>query len=213
MEMLNKAKYKQSLTERLAEGITSKFNRQLNKEGLELVKMKLGLEILLINITKFLIVFITAAQLNLLKEALFMSLVFASVRRTAFGLHAKNSIVCTIVSLAMFVAGPYVCQYIKLDNYTVFGIFTGMNLILYKYAPADTESHPILGKKLRKKLRKETVLTGTLLMLIALIIPSQQVKALITLAVAFEVISILPIIYKLLNRRYKNYEKYERRIN
>lgn len=211
--MMNKLKCKTSLAEELAEQITIKFNRQLNKNGLELIKMKLGLEILLINLTKFAIVFIIAAAVNLFKEALLMTLVFGSVRRNAFGLHAKNSIVCTLTTTAMLVGGPYVSYYIKTNNYIIFGIFLMLNFILYKYAPADTENHPILGEKLRRKLRKETVLTGTFLMFIALIVQSQAIKVMITLAVSFEVITILPITYKILNRGYKNYDKYERAIS
>lgn len=199
-----------SFTERLSDIIAMRLNRQLHKEGVELMKMKLGLEILLINITKFAIVFIVAAQFKLLKETAFMSLIFACVRKSAFGLHAKNSIVCTITTLIMFVAGSYAGHYIKLNNYVVFYIFLTINLLLFKYAPSDTENHPLLSEKLRKKLRKKTVSTGMLLMLIALISTSYLIKALITLAVSYEVISILPITYKILNRGYKNYEKYER---
>lgn len=208
--MLNNQKYQMSLAERLAEELTTKLNRRLNKEGLELMKMKLGLEIFLINITKFTVVLVTAAAVNLFKETLFMILIFGSMRRSAFGLHAKNSIICTIITLTMFVLGAFVSNYIILNNYIIFVILFILNILLYRYAPADTENHPIIGEKLRRKLKKEAILTATALMLIALIVPSQIIKIMITLGVSFEVISILPITYKILNRRYKNYEKFER---
>ncbi len=199
-----------NLTEKLANAVTVKLNRHLKKEGLELMKMKLGVEIIFINVTKFLIVFTAAALFGLLKEALFMSLIFGSVRKSAFGLHAKNSIVCTLVTFLMFVGGSYISHSIKLNNYLILLIFTVLNILLFKYAPADTENHPILGRKLRKKLRKEAVTVGILLMCLAMIVSNQLIKSLIVLSVGYEVISILPITYKILNRGYKNYEKLER---
>lgn len=210
MEMIYKLKCQTSLTEKLVERIVMRFNTKVKKEGLELAKMKLGLEILFININKMFIVFLIASYFNILKESLFICLVFASIRSTAFGLHAKNSMVCTLITSMMFVAGPYVSYHIKLDNYEVLVAFIIMTFCFYKYAPADTENHPILGEKLRLKLRKKTILNSLFFMVITLVVKIQVIKAMIILAIGFEVISILPITYKILNRRYNNYEKYER---
>jgi accessory gene regulator B len=210
MGMENKLKLKISLTEKLAEKITLKLNMRLNKEGLELKKMKLGLEILLINLTKFIIIFSLAAYFGLLKEALFMTLIFGSVRKSSFGLHANNSIICTIISALMFIGGPYLGYHLIINNYLVFMFFVPANILLYKYAPADTTNHPLLGKALRDKLKRQSVLTGIILMILALVVQSKPLKAMIMMAVAYQIVNILPITYKILNRRYKNYEKYER---
>jgi accessory gene regulator B len=209
MEMENKLKIKTSITERLSESIALKLNKRLKKEGLELMKMKLGFQIIFINLTKFTLIFITAAQLNLLKETMFMSVVFGSLRRSAFGLHAKNSIICTVTSSMIFIFGAHISYYIKLSNSSILIVALIINLAVYKYAPADTENHPLIGKMLRKRLRKRCVITGIILMLMALVVPSQPVKTMIIIAVSSEVVSILPITYKILNRGYKNYEKYE----
>lgn len=205
-----KNKIQINLMEKLAQIIVNSINSYLHKEGLELQKMKLGIEILLINISKFILIFIIAAKFNLLKESLFMSLIFVIIRRNAFGLHAKNSFVCTLVSLTIFVFGSYLSYYLKFNNYTVFIIFTIINILLYKYAPADTENHPLLGKNLREKRRKDALITGLILMILALIIPNNIIKTLMSLAAISAVILILPITYILLKRSYRNYEKYER---
>ncbi len=211
--MLNKLMNELDITKKLIDKLAAKLNQNLNKEGLELKKMKLGLEIVLINASKFLVVFIISAYLNLFKEALLMVVVFGSLRKSAFGIHAKSSLICTINTLGMFVGGAYISQNIKLNNYTVLGAFLIMNLLMYKYAPADTENHPLPGKKLRKQLKKQTVITGVLITFIALLVPSPLVKALMTLASSFAVINILPVTYKILNRRYRNYEEFERTSN
>ena len=212
MEMENKSRLQISLTERLADILTLRLNLKLHKEGLELQKMKLGIEIILINLSKFIVIFSVATYFHLFKETALMLLVFASIKRNAFGLHAKNSMVCTLTSLLLFVAVPYLSYNLRFNNYIVLASFSIIILLLYKYAPGDTESHPLLGEKLRKRLKRESMITGTVLMLIALIIPSEVVKTMITVAVSCEIISILPITYKILNRGYKNYEKYERGI-
>lgn len=208
--MISKSKCQTSITEKLVEKIVIRINTRVKKEGLELAKMKLGLEIIFINMNKFFIVFLIASYCNLLKESLFMSFIFGSIRRTAFGIHAKNSMICTLVTSIMFVAGPYVSYYIKLDNSAVLASFIIMTFSFYKYAPADTENHPILGEDLRLKLRNETVLKSLFFMVIAMIVQIQVIKAMIILAIGFETVSILPITYKILNRGYKNYEKYEK---
>ena len=162
--MIYKARCETSFTERLAERITMRLNVKVKKEGVELAKMRLGLEILFININKLGIVFLIASHFNFLKESIFMMLVFASIRSGAFGLHAKRSVICTLITSAMFVAGPYISYRIQLNNYMVAVAFIIITFCFYKYAPADTENHPILGEKLRLKLRKETVLKSLVLL-------------------------------------------------
>lgn len=195
--------------EKIAESIVLKLNTHLNKEGLELQKMKLGIEILVINISKLIIIMSASIYFNLIKQTVFMIIIFAIMRRNAFGLHAKNSVVCTIMSLTMFVFGAYLSSFIELNNYVVFIAFVIMSFLFYKYAPADTEKHPLLGKKLRNKLRRNSVISCILLMIIILLIHNIEIKTLSILAVSFEVISILPITYKILKRGCRNYEKYE----
>ncbi|AJA47395.1 putative AgrB-like protein [Clostridium pasteurianum DSM 525 = ATCC 6013] len=195
--------------EMLSESIVLKLNRNLNKEGLELQKMKLGIEILLINISKLIIIMSASIYFNLIKQTAFMIIIFAVMRRNAFGLHAKNSVVCTIMSLTMFVFGAYLSSFIKLNNYIVFIAFVIMSFLFFKYAPSDTEKHPLLGKKLRNKLKKNSVLNCILLMIIVLVMSSKEIKTLSVFTVAFEVISILPVTYRILKRSWKNYEKYE----
>lgn len=195
--------------EKISESIVLKLNRYMNKEGLELQKMKLGIEILLINISKLIVIMSVSVYFNLLKETAFMIIIFAIMRRNAFGLHAKNSIVCTIMSLIMFVFGAYLGCFIEFNNYIVFIVFIIMSFLFYKYAPADTEKHPLLGEKLRNKLRKNSVLTCILLMIIVLVMPNKEIKTLSVFTVSFEVISILPITYRILKRSWRNYEKYE----
>jgi accessory gene regulator B len=207
MDMENKLKNRVDYIDLFAECLTSRVNTYLNKEGLELEKMKLGFQILIINISKFIILFAVAEVLGLVKETILMIIVFGCLRKCTFGLHAKSSLVCTITCIAMFNIGSYISQFVKINNYIVFIAFTIINILLYKYAPADTECHPLLGAKLRAKLKKEAVLTGIGLMVLALIIPIPIIKTLMMLSAIYAVIIILPITYKILKRGYDKSEK------
>ncbi|MHC1685334.1 MAG: accessory gene regulator B family protein [Clostridiaceae bacterium] len=208
--MAYNSRSKISLTEMIAEAITTKLNKQLKKDGLELQKMKLGIEIILINFSKFIVILSLAIYFNYLKEVMIMMLCFGSLRRVSFGIHARSSMVCTIISVVQFILGSYFSHYIKINNYIVFIVFSVMNLLLYKYAPSDTENHPLIGKELRDKLKKESVFTGILLMGITLVIQSKEIQILMVFGAIFQVMNILPLTYKVLNRGYNNYEKYER---
>lgn len=140
--MKNDVRRKVNFIDTISEKITLKVNTHLNKEGLELEKMKLGFQILLINASKFIVIMTIASILNLVKETLFMTLVFGFIRKSSFGLHAKSSFVCTLACIVMFNFGAYISHYLRFNNYIVFIYFTIINLFLYKYAPADTEYHP-----------------------------------------------------------------------
>ncbi|WP_455815401.1 accessory gene regulator B family protein, partial [Clostridium butyricum] len=94
--------------------------------------------------------------------------------------------------------------------YMVFILFTIINILLYKYAPADTENHPLFSADLRNKLKKDSVITGIILMIFTLLIPNNAIKTLVSLAAISAVTLILPITYNLLKRSYKNYENYEK---
>lgn len=199
--------------ERLAVKITSVINSCLIKDGLEVQKIKLGIEILLINISKFLFIVVLSLIFNLYKETIVMLIAFACIRKSSFGIHSRTSLGCTAICTIMFVLGSYACQYIKINNYEIMCIFCVVISFLYKYAPADSENHPLVGIKLRIKLKKEAIITAIVMMLISIIISDTNLKMSIVLAAIYAVATILPITYKLFKRRCRNYEEYERYIN
>lgn len=210
MNLENKSKIDTTIMERVSESITYKINKHLKKEGLDLVKMKFGMEVLLINISKFSIVLILSVALNLLMESIIIILAFCSLRRTAFGLHAKSSIVCTICCIGMFVGGPYLSHYLKPNNLTIAIIHTIIIFLVYMYAPADTQNHPLIGINLRSTLKKRSILCCLFFMIINLIMSNYVIKNLIVLGEIFEILTILPITYKILGRKYNSYEEYEK---
>lgn len=175
---------------------------------LEKVKIKLGIEILYHNIIKVVLLLTAAACLGITKEIIILTIVFSFLRRYAFGLHAETGLGCTISTLIIFPAGVYASRLISLDNYWLIICYMLLIPLAYKYAPSDTEAHPLLDKDLRKSLRNKSVLVCALYCAVSFLTPVQPFRTLILVGVIFEIVSLHPFTYKIMKRRYKNYEKY-----
>ncbi|MBD3920879.1 accessory gene regulator B family protein [Paenibacillus sp. PR3] len=197
------------LTETIATRCAAWLSTQNNGDRIAYLKMKLGIEMLLINLTKTLIIYGISLVCHLFLQTLIVHGAFYAIRRYAFGLHARNSVNCTLVSILMFVGTPLIGSYINLSKLTVIGLGLLFAALLYRYAPADTDKFPLIGADRRRKLRRSSAATSMILTLIAILIPSSTVTTLLMLGVALQIITILPITYKLLKRSVRNYEKYE----
>ncbi len=205
----NREVIKIHMLDKCVDALANKINVHLRVKDLEYEKLKLGLYVLLLNLPKIVLTIILSAYFGILLEAVVMILSHNWLRHTAFGVHAKNPTVCLITTLIMFIAPPILLQEIKCNNYEVLLAFLVFNILFYKYAPADTENHPLLGEENRNRLKKRTMIRSVSLMILTLIIPYENLKALILTSGVYTIIGILPLTYKILKRRYNNYEQYE----
>lgn len=189
--------------------IVDKINRYMKKDGLELKKLEYGVEVLCINITKIFMTLALAYLLDIIFYSLILILSFNLIRRYAFGVHCKKDSSCIIATNMLFVGGAYICKFIEVN--IIFSIIISLIILisLIKYAPGDTEERPILGKEKRRKLKSKSILCACVNLCIALIIKDEIIGNLIFIGTLLECISINPLVYKLLNRRYRNYEKFE----
>lgn len=196
------------LISKLSNNLALNINQYMKKDHGEFEKLKYGLTILLINISKISTLLIAAFILGIFKYTLLYFLCFVCIRAFAFGAHAEKSISCTLSNLIIFLGGTYLSSILKIDNYGVMLIFILNFILLYRYAPADTKARPIIGRKLRKKLKIKALIAATLLMIVALIVQNNITKTIITLAVLSESLCIIPLTYKILKKEYDNYEKF-----
>lgn len=200
---------KLDLYEMITQVIIRYFETTLEFNELEREKLYLGILSIVINFTKMSIICLIALAIGLLRETLIVVVIFSSLRLTAAGLHAKSSFACTITSILAFIGGAYMSKQLMINEICFMFIVSIIVILLYKYSPADTENRPILDKKRRKTLRNQTLITSLLWISINLIIKDAVFMNLTLYAMTFELVSILPITYKLLKRSYKNYERYE----
>ena len=197
------------LIQAAAKFLAGKMNAYTCKEGLELQKMELGMEIVIINMSKLIIIFALAALLGVLWQTFVIYVAFATIKRYSFGLHALNSTVCTLVSCCMFVIVPLLLIGVGINNVGVIVTFSIIIPVLYLYAPADTKARPLIGTNLRVQLKRKTVICGLIVFAITLIIPNEPAKLLLTLGVMLQSVAVMPFSYKILKRSEKNYEDYE----
>lgn len=209
-EMIKK---KFDLYDYLTQKVVNYFKKYMTFEELEEEKLYLGVLNVIVNFIKTSIILILAACFSIVKEVLLMILVFALLRLYAAGLHAKKSISCTLTALIAFVGGAYLTLNFPINFRGAFLICVILSLLILKYAPADTENRPIIGPQHRKKLKRNAFIIAVVILVINLILKNVTFINLTMLAMLYQVISILPITYKILKRSYRNYEEYEKEPN
>lgn len=195
--------------DRMATCIVKWIYGAFDEENLNHLKAKLGVELILINGSKVGIVYGVAILFATVVPTLITHVPYVFLRKFAQGLHAKSSVVCTVVSLICFVALPYFVQNVSLRRWEVGIIGILLTFLFFKYAPADTENAPILGASNRAYLRKRAVLVSGGLTLFVLMLPSGNIQTLMVFGTILQAVMILPISYKILGRKMNNYEIYE----
>jgi len=189
--------------------IVNQLNSRLNKDGADLQKMVLGAEILLHSIPKLTLMIIIAAILGILFQTAVAWISFALIRRYASGLHAKNGVNCTIATLLLFVAVPYILQGIHIHIAVLFLVYIATSIGLFRYAPSDTENRPILGKKKRRRLKKGSIITNFVILILSVLFLDEAFYVMVSIGVVSATVLALPLVYKLLGRSINNYEQYE----
>lgn len=184
------------------------ISKQFNKSELELKKINYGLKVIMLNLSKFIIIVMVAYILNLCKYALLTILLMIVMKKYCFGLHAKSNRICTAITTAMVLGTAYVSKYRLIGMRYVILIAILAFIGICKYAPADTKAHPLIGKKLRANLRRKAIVSVISAYGIAFILNKNDVTIIVVLTAFIQSIMINPLTYKLLNREWNNYEKY-----
>lgn len=151
------------------------FIERFSKKGLELLrikeidnqiyylKCKLGLELLLLNLSKLIIVCSVAAFLKVTVPVLIFIASFLLIRMYAQGAHAHSSLKCTILSVILLVGIPFsISNGILVSRGTLVLVSLVNYIIIFLYAPSDTKKNPIDNLQTRKKMKKRAVLAYTL---------------------------------------------------
>ncbi|EUJ22547.1 regulator [Listeria grandensis FSL F6-0971] len=179
-------------------------DREVDEDRFAIVKY--GVEIFLVNVTKGITVYLAAALLGMIWQTLVVHLSYLIVRRHSFGLHAKTSLGCTITSVVMFVVLPYFVRGVQLSGWMIVIISALILLNIAIFSPSDTENMPLFNAQKRHALRRKSIINTFFIIAIVFIVPMQTYKVLILFGCLLQTIMIHPLSYKLLMRRYNNYE-------
>lgn len=183
------------------------ISNNINYSNTDIEKIQYGLEILLINFFKIIILFATASLLGILKYTLISFLIFSTLRCFACGAHGNSSFQCIIINYIIFFSNVYCSIYIRLNILFIITIFLISIILIFKYAPADTEERPLISSKLRNSLKKKSIVVATFFFIASLLIKNPTYSSLIVYSIFSESLVITPIFYKLLKKPYNNYKK------
>lgn len=170
-----------------------------------------GLQNLFGEIPKIFIMLIVAYILGIFEWALLTFIMLLPYKGAVGGVHLKTHIGCIIFTCTFYCIIPFISQYIvmaQIVKYIVITLVWIFGMVMIKlYAPADTESVPILQEKTRKKKRIVSYISFSIALLVAAIVPNNMISNILILANLFQTITITKFIYKITNNKY-GYEVY-----
>lgn len=179
---------------------------EYDDDKLEIIEY--GLEGLYLTFTKIIIITCLSLILGIFKETLLLIIFYNIIRFSAFGLHAKKSSHCLVISLSLFVGGAYICKYAYLPLILKSIISIICILLISKYAPADTEKRPLINKNKRIRFKILSILSSTIFSILIVIFSEYTISNHLLFGMLAATLMILPISYKILDLPYDNYKRY-----
>lgn len=192
--------------------LTNKIRKEMpevDDERAEVINY--GLQNIIGEFPKIIIVFIIAYILGIFKWTLFTFIALFVYKGASGGVHLKTHLGCILLTTAFYCLIPFASQYfelvglIKYITILVLWIF-GMWMIKL-YAPADTEAIPILESKVRKKKQIVSYISFTIGLLVALVVNNQMITNILILANFIQTLTITKVAYRLTKSKY-GYEVY-----
>jgi len=180
---------------------------EYDQDKLEIIAY--GLEGFYLTFTKIFLIVGLAIILGKLKNVIILLAFYNMIRFFAFGLHAKKSLHCLIMSTSLFIGGVYLCDYVTVPLIIKTIMAIVCMIFLSKYAPADTEKRPLINKKRRKKYKILSILTAGIFAILIVIFNEKVISNYLLLGMIEATLMILPISYKILDLPYDNYKNYK----
>lgn len=170
-----------------------------------------GLQNIVGEIPKIFIMLGVSYILNIFWLSLFTFIVLIPYKGASGGIHLKTHIGCILFTTAFYCAIPFISQFYVINTivkYILISIIWIFGMIMIKlYAPADTESVPILNKKDRRKKQIVAYITYTVALFVAIVIQNETISNILVLSNFIQTLTITKIAYRLTNSKY-GYEVY-----
>ena len=170
-----------------------------------------GLQNIIGEIPKTLLLFIIAFLLGMLKEVVFMFLVLIPYRGASGGFHLKTHLGCILGTTIFYCGTVFLSQNIILEEvtkYILIGIIWIFGMIMIKlYAPADTENVPILSKRDRRRKKIIAYISFTIALIVTIFIQNNTISNILLFGNFVQTLTITKLAYKLTKNKY-GYEVY-----
>lgn len=179
---------------------------EYDEEKLEVISY--GLEAFYITITKTVVIFGLAFILGVFKETLLIMIFYNIIRTTAFGMHAKESWHCYVISGTLFIGMGLLCKYIDINFYIKLIIYTLSVITIFIYAPADTYKRPLLNAKKRKTYKILTMFSSLIYLILIVVLKDNAISDYLVVGILDASLMIHPLTYRMFQLPYDNYKKY-----
>ena len=200
------------MIEKFCDYLTNKIRKKMpevDDERAEVIKY--GLQIIIGEVPKIFIMAAIAFALGILKWTLVCFVLMLPYRMYSGGFHLKTHIGCIIGTSVMYTGNAFLSQQFELQQIskTIFAVSLMIFswIMIYLYAPADTESVPVVSKRERKKRRNLSFVVVTIMMVSSVLIKSNIISNILLIGTALQTVSITRLAYKLTNNKY-GYEEY-----
>lgn len=196
------------MIEKMCNGLTNRIRKEMpeiDDERAEVINY--GLQLVLGEIPKTIILIIIAWILGVLKQTILALLLILPYRTVSGGVHLKTHIGCIIATTIMYTGNAFLSQHLvwnsELIKYIiVFLIWAFSMVMIKKYAPADTQDVPILRKKERKIKQILSFIIMTITLVLGLVIKNNTISNLLIVGTLLQTITITKLMYKLTKNKY-----------
>jgi len=172
----------------------------------DLEKIYYGLQVIMMDISKSIILLTTAYLLGVLKYTFIAFIVFAVLRVSASGVHANSTLQCIIVNYILFLGNVYLSLSFSINIIIQSIIFIISLILVFLYAPGDTEERPLVSKKIRRYLKIKSLIIVTIFYITILLIKTNIYTNLITYSILEASLITTPIVYRLFGKKTNNYK-------
>ena len=174
-----------------------------------------GLQLIIGEIPKVFLLFVVSFLLGIGWYMVFAYIVIMPYRAVSGGFHLHTHIGCILGSCIFFYGNIFISKFLVLNNnqrYILVALTLIFGLLMVSmYAPADTESLPIISKKERKKKKILSYITLVVTLGISLVVKEEILSNILIVGVLMQTMLITRLAYKLTNNKY-GYEEYAKQL-
>lgn len=205
------------MIDKFCDWITKKIKQKMPEidEEKEMV-IDFGVKLIIGELPKIIILFLIGFLLNIGWYTILLFFILAPYRGFTGGVHLKTHLGCMISTSILYLGPVALAKYITIQQNVTLYFATVITAVLSmvlitKYAPADTDSIPILSKTERRKKKTKAYIYLIVLLLISIFIPDKFISSMLIYGIIIQNLTVLPITYKLTKCKY-GYEVYTEEI-
>ena len=175
----------------------------------KLEEIEYGIEALYITFTKTVVITSLSLLLGVIKEVFFILIFYNILRTTAFGMHAKTSLQCYVISGILFIGAGLLCKYITIPYYVkiVISIICFIHIMIL--SPADTYKRPLINKRKRKIYKIFSSIISLIYIILIIFLKDVIYSNYLLLGLVDATVMIHPITYRMFQLPYNNYKTYK----